>query len=270
MPDEVVQNSVPAVTVAAPVPVPVEGGSATGGEQQLEGVSSPPEAAAPTTAEGGNVTAQGGNTTAPAPQRREWYHDRIGQLTARNKELEARLNTAPAPAATEQPGAAAAALTRDEINRRAVQLASEMKFAEECNAVVSQGKAEFNDFDASLSNLRNVIGIPTAQGPVLPVALVEAALATGQGHKVLYELSKDPDKAYEIASLSPARQAVALAQFAATATAPKVKVSNAPSPVQAKVGGGRVAGEARLDDDNLPIGEWMKLRDKQEREALSR
>ena len=89
----------------------------------------------------------------------------------------------------------------------------------------------------------------------------EARKESGNPHEVLYHLAKNPDEAARIAMLPTARQAVAVAKVAQGLGAPR-RVSSAPPPITPKVNGQGTA-PASLDDPNLSMEEWARLRNEQ-------
>jgi hypothetical protein len=80
----------------------------------------------------------------------------------------------------------------------------------------------------------------------------------------MYTLGGDIAEADRILSMPPMAQAVALAQLAGTIKAPEPvkKITSAPAPVTPKVGGGQGKNTPSLDDPNMPVGDWIKLREK--------
>ena len=173
-------------------------------------------------------------------------------------------------------------------DRAAVQLAAkQMLFDQQCNESAELGRKAHPDFDVTLSELRKVAPLIDGAGrPMLAPEFVEAALATGRGHEVLYALGKDKPEADRIMSLAPMKQAVELERFAAK-LAPEgsesgkpdegvieqgqriVREASAPLPIPRVIGRGTVR-ELRLDDPNLPTSEWMERRQAEVAEARKR
>ena len=146
-----------------------------------------------------------------------------------------------------------------EVQRQAQQIA----FNKECDAVAAKGQAEYQDFPKAMQEYVALGG--------LTQPFLEAVLATDEPHKVLYELSKDKDKAFSIISLPPVRQAVEIAKFAGklsssgNAPTPVVRGTSAPEPISPKVGSRQVTagGEVRLDKaGEVPISDWIAARNK--------
>ena len=183
-------------------------------------------------------------------QRRE-AEEQAARLQERLVELEARQTAAPPP-----PLPKAAELTQQQIEIRAQQLAQQQTFQRRIQEVDSQGAAEFSDWNVALTKFQPLGGI--APG------IVEAAMELDEPARVIYALSQDLNKAASLTGLSPARQAVALAKFAA-ALPPKGKaptVSAAPAPTTGVVGASR-SGEKGLDSSDISLDEWITLREKQ-------
>jgi hypothetical protein len=143
------------------------------------------------------------------------------------------------------------------------QRAAMMAFNEKCNAVAAQGKAQYSDFDNAVQAINSGVGEMTPQ-------FLEAVLETGAPSDVIYALGKQLDRAADIMALSPARQGVALAKFAAELASNKKpagkKVSDAPEPISPKVGAPKMKGSPSIDDDSIDIKEWMRLRETQLKE----
>jgi hypothetical protein len=147
--------------------------------------------------------------------------------------------------------------TADDLQRQAQQIAEQNEFNRQVAAEVQRGRGVYaQDFDQVAANLQ--------QFGELPRTFVEAALATGKGADVIYHLGKDIVEASRILGLPPMAQAVALAQIAHGVKAPEPPktVSSAPPPVSPKVGDGKKTNTPSLEDADLPIADWIKLREK--------
>jgi hypothetical protein len=147
-----------------------------------------------------------------------------------------------------------AALPEDEIERRAeakaTQKAAAQSFERNASEVITKGRAEFQDFDESLGQFRHLGG--------LDQDTLAAAMETGQGHKVLYTLSKDLARVQELQAMSPTARAVALDRMAhQLQEAPKV--SRAPAPIEPLSARAATATDALRDEDS--IDEWMRKRE---------
>ena len=198
----------------------------------------------------------------PAPTTPDWVMPRIGELTAkfreaerRAQEAEAKLAAQAAPAPTSAPQASTV-----DFNAAVSAEARKMLYDTECNKVWSKGNAEFPDFAPAVQTLNQALG-------GLPQDFIEAAIETGDAPRILYELSKDINKAAGILLLgSPAKMAVAVTKFAESLAKPTPaagkSVSNAPEPIPGAVGG-NVAAPASLENEGISMKEWIALRNKE-------
>lgn len=143
-----------------------------------------------------------------------------------------------------------------DLQQMAAQIAANNAFNERVAAEVARGRAGHQDFDQVAANLQRF--------GELPRTFVQAAMATGKGAEVMYHLGGDIAEADRILSLEPIEQAVALAALAGSIKAPEPakKVTSAPPPVTPKVGSGAGRNTPSLEDNNLPIADWIKLREK--------
>lgn len=143
-----------------------------------------------------------------------------------------------------------------DLQQMAAQIASNNAFNERVAAEVARGRAGHQDFDQVAANLQRF--------GELPRTFVQAAMATGKGAEVMYHLGGDIAEADRILSLEPIEQAVALAALAGSIKAPEPakKITSAPAPVTPKVGGGAGKNTPSLSDNDLPIADWIKLREK--------
>lgn len=229
--------------------------------------AAPPEASAAVEAP---VVADAGQTTAPESVPHETVADdssakppqglldRIGQLTRQKRELEERLQQAEAyrqpSQGYEQPADAGVYDPRNvqlEIHRQAQELAKQQQWRDTTDKIWNDGLSKYGDWAPQLNNMATLLG-------GIPTSLTEAAIETGNPQEVLYHLAKNPDEAARIAMLPPTRQAVAVAKVASGLNAPK-RVSSAPPPITPKVQGIGSA-PATLDDPNISMEEWAKLR----------
>lgn len=143
------------------------------------------------------------------------------------------------------------ALARQE----AAKMLAEKTFNDQCNAVYSAGKAEFQDFDQSVANLQ-MVGANRE--------FLELATTTDAGHKLIHHLGSDLDEAARILSLPPVQMARELTKLEMKLSQPVSKpVSKAPEPIK-PIGTGKATSEGLSDD--LPIEEWMR----REREMRNR
>lgn len=225
-------------------------------------VAPPPvdDAPAPAGAEGngealGNASPSPSDSESRPPQ---GLLDRIGQLTRQKRELEERLQAMEAPPQqyydTQQTGGVDPKQIQMEIYRQAQELTKQNEWKNTTEKVWNEGLAKYGDWAPQLNNMAQILG-------GIPTTLTEAAIESGSPHEVLYHLAKNPDEAARIALLPPTRQAVAVAKLAQNVSAPR-KVTSAPPPISPKVQGIGSA-PASLDDPNISMEEWARLRNEQ-------
>lgn len=177
---------------------------------------------------------------------------RAREFQARLEELE-KAQKAPAAAAVPPEGdtvprSEVERLAREQAQRIAAEQAAEKaaqdraaEFNRAADDVYQAGVKEFPEFDSAVQNLRN-LGFMTYN-------TVEAALATDNPQRVIYELGKNPAEAERITSLPPLKMAVELAKIASKAPVPAKKdVSAAPPPVK-PIEGNVKPGEDPRDED---------------------
>lgn len=220
--------------------------------------------------------------TEEQPKKRPWWERRMGQITAQRQEAEQRANHLSQelqrtqaelrriasggqqpPQGQQLPGLPPNAIvaTREQLQAEAVSLARELaeeeSYVNRCNSVFHAGVENFgDDFKSSLKEMID------AFGGELPRPLVEAILETDTPAEVIHKLSKDLDRAYELASMSPTKMAIAVAKMGVKVPAPAKKISNAPAPVKPVVGPGGAKATQGLSDD-LPMDQWVREREKQ-------
>ena len=155
-----------------------------------------------------------------------------------------------------QPTAPVVPQNAQDLQRMAADIAAQNEFNRQVGAEVARGRTVHQDFDQVAANLQRF--------GELPRHFVEAAMATGKGAEVIYQLGNDVIEADRILSLPPMQQAVALATLATSIKAPEAPktITSAPAPVAPKVSGGKTTNTPTLEDENLPIADWIKLREK--------
>jgi hypothetical protein len=186
--------------------------------------------------------------------------DRIGQLTRQKRELEERLQQVESYRQQQYTPQEAESAPYDprtvqlEIHRQAQELAKQQAWKDTTDKIWNEGLSKYGDWAPQLNNMAQILG-------GIPTTLTEAAIESGTPHEVLYHLAKNPDEAARIALLPPTRQAVAIAKVAQNLNAPK-RVSAAPPPITPKVNGAGTA-PATLDDPDISMEEWIRLRNAQ-------
>lgn len=194
----------------------------------------------------------------PAAKPPQGLLDRIGQLTRQKRELEERLaqmEYVRQPQVEASPeGQLDPRTVQLEIHRQAQQIAQQQAWKDTTDKIWNEGLQKYGDWAPQLNNMAQILG-------GIPTSLTEAAIESGSPHEVLYHLAKNPDEAARIALLPVARQAVAVAKVAQGLANPR-RVSSAPPPITPKVNGIGSA-PASLDDPNLSMEEWARLRNEQ-------
>lgn len=137
--------------------------------------------------------------------------------------------------------------------QQASQQQQAQKVAQDWQSKVEKVRAIAPDFDEAFAN---VAEITFAQ------STLDAVAGHEKGAEIAYLLGKDPVKAYQIASLPPMQQLIAIGEIAAKTNLTKPKtVTNAPPPVKP------VSGKSSIVDPNsLSMKEWVAYRNKQLRQ----
>ena len=228
-------------------------------------------------AESGDGTS---GDTPPKGGLEPWVERRFGQLTAEKhserrarekaeneakelREVVARLSgtaTGNTDGHTNPP--AQPAIRPDDIEalveKRASEKAALESFNAACNRVADQGAKEFTDFASARDTLNSAYGETIQRRP----EFLEAVVTVPDGHKVFYHLGKNPQEAERILNMAPIPMAMEIGRIAATLSKPVDRaISSAPSPIRGVVNGS-VRKEATLDDEDIPIEQWMELREK--------
>lgn len=192
------------------------------------------------------------------------FMQRVGALTRQKDELAAKLaalEMAPKPEAVPgtTPAAVPAGNLEAELNRRAEEIANAKTFNQTAWDITNAGSAKHRDFQQAVVALNSTFGQMSRE-------FVEATLEAGGSKEaaadIIHALGTNIDKANGIMTLPLARQAVALTKFAEELKGkPRAPVvSNAPAPIVPAVGRGASVPTHRVDDPNLPIEEFHKLR----------
>lgn len=127
---------------------------------------------------------------------------------------------------------------------------------------VGQFKATTEDFDDVLETVDHI---------EIPRPLQQAIMEDELGPRLAYELARNPERFEKIARLSPVGAIKALGEFkaglnTAKAAPPQRKpVSNAPEPIRPVANGS--SGTAHKPLDQLPLSEYIRVRNKQESAA---
>ena len=240
----------------------------------------PPEAQAPevlveTKPEVAEVAVVPKEDEKPTPTS-DWKDKRIAQLTAKLREVEKApkaLPQAPSPGVVAMPGTPEfQALVDTEVNKKAGAIAQIQAFNQACDATAAEGRKNWQDFDSRVANLQKLIDGNNPAEVQLFNNFLLAAIETGEGPKVIYELGGDLNEAHRIIALPPIKMGVALAKLS-IGQGPAREISNAPKPIK-PVGSTNTNVEARPDDpdqgDRLSTEEWMKRRNAQMDQKFAR
>lgn len=247
----------------APVDPAPSGGpppSAAESVESQEGEVVPPAVQAP--------SGTGQPPASPKPPKVDWREARIAKLTAQL--AEARQQAA-APASSPVPTPAAEAEINSKAERLATQLEAQREFNRRCNETAVAGRAVFGEelFNNRVMELRRIVDGNDPSAVATYNTLLEAAMETGEGARVIHALGADPNEAARLMSLPPVKMALEVAKLAA-AKAADVPLTGAPKPVTPI--GGRGASNERIDptdaerSDRLDTATWMKRREEQVKE----
>ncbi len=212
-------------------------------------------------------------TPAPAPvvaaPASDWKDKRIAELTAKlneaRKSAPAPVNP-PAPALGESAEAISARIDAA-ANEKAALIAAANDWDNRCTAVVEAGKSAFPDFDARMKACQSVVNFADPNESAQFNSIVAAALETGMAHKLIHALGETPGEVKRLMGLPPMKVAVEIATRAAKLGAGPAapEPSGAPAPIE-PIGslGKHYDGldTATPNGAKLPIGEWMKQREK--------
>ncbi|MEN6549713.1 MAG: hypothetical protein ABFE07_27025, partial [Armatimonadia bacterium] len=163
-----------------------------------------------------------------------------------------------------------ATLTEAEVEARAQakaeQIAEQRRFVESCNELAKTGSKEFPDFNTKIADLQRLVDKDDPSSIARYNEMLQAVLATENGHEVLYRLGSDLNKAAQVLNLSGARLGVELARLGATAGEAGT-VTSAPPPLKPIASKGQTRAEIRPDDperaDELDKHAWFARRQKQ-------
>ena len=239
---------------------------------------------------------------AEVDKRPPWFVKRIDEVTAKRHEEAARadkaegqvrelktliqgfLNSGATPAqaaaaagvgeeAAEQARQQRAPLTDADIDALVEKKAAEKiqaeeqgrlvaEFNERCNSVKAIGDKEYPDFEVAVTKLK-------AAG-VTDYIFLDAVTAFDEAPQLIHHLGQNPDDAIRIRKMSAPRMAAELAKLAtkmpelpSKAAKAAKPASNAPAPVT-RIGGTGTPGAPSLDDPNIDMATWVKLRQEQE------
>jgi len=262
-------------------------GSPSAADQTPPGPQGGPAPAPSDGQAGGQTSGEGsqGGQQQQEPPRVDWRDRRIGELTARGRELRAENERLKAQLAGEQApnGQQAArapngqfqqpagyqgppdqATINQQIEERAHILAANQEFTRRCNEVAEVGRRTYNDFDSAVGRLVGLVDSNDPQGVQAYNGFLNAALETGEASKIIHALGNDLNEASRILSLNPTRMVVELTRMAAR---PVQALSHAPRPINPAASSGQNQRTSLSPDDpgsdQLSTEEWMKSRNEQ-------
>jgi hypothetical protein len=199
------------------------------------------------------------------PKAKTWEQRRIDELTRARREaertaaaLKADLDTAMALVEAARRGEAApetptapTAVPKDEIERRAAEIAAEREYQRQITSTISAGDKEFGrEFTDSCNTLADL-------GANERPEFMQIVTDTDGGHKVLQHLGQNPEEADRILRLPPHKMAMEIGRISDKLNKPKeVPVSKAPEPIKP------IEGDARVvkSPDEMDDEEWFKWR----------
>lgn len=208
------------------------------------------------------------------------------KLTERAAPEAAAAGTGGAAAPARSASPAGRAPTQAELEALVQQEAARQNFTRQCNEAFASGKSAHPDFEKVIGDLNALSPVydPRLGRSVVPQSLVEAALATGQAHEVLYALGKDSSLADRVLTMTPLQQAAELTKLSlkleasqaagaseaeAASAAAAANASRAPAPVKPKVTGS--GSTAPVWDpaatDKFSTEEWIAKREADVRRA---
>jgi len=242
-----------------PEVVPPEGVGAT---EQAPGEKPVETAPAASDGEGGDGKSESlGEAKAPSPPEPDWRDKRIATLTRRLKELQERPPQPPTPPV---PGS-----QQDidlKIEARAREMAVIQEFNRRCDEAATAGRGKYGEaeFNGRVANIQKLVDSSDPGSVQAYNNLLQAAIDTGEGARVLHDLGADLNEAQRVLALNPTRMAVELTKKALTVP---TEVSSAPKPITT-VGSRGVTHERISPDDpdradHLSTREWMARREKQ-------
>jgi hypothetical protein len=162
-----------------------------------------------------------------------------------------------------------------DVDARAQQIAQQNAFQERVASTDVEGRQAFPDWDTKVRSLHGLIDTSNQSEVFAYNQLVDAAIATGVGPKVIHELSGNLNEAMRLLGLPPVRMAVELTKMSqkleTAAANSDGAISNAPAPLRTTVGNRGVSHERISPDDpdradGLDLSTWMARRAQQVKE----
>lgn len=202
-------------------------------------------------------TEESASSEEPETKKIPWFQKRLNDITAKNRDILTQNENLKRQLADALEGKLPA--TEEEINKRAkaeaARIAQQTDFDRRCNEAADKGSAEFTDFTDAVTNL--------GAAGAFDSPLIGSVLELDEPHKMLYKLGKDPELAERLMNMTPAKQAIELARMEAAARTPKPKqISKAPPPIT-PVTTGNTKAKIDLNDEEVPMADWLAERNRQ-------
>ena len=202
----------------------------------------------------------------PEQHEPDWYRKRIGDMTRKYADSERdrealRQRLAEAEQKREEDGERryTAAEMRAEAAKHAETIANQRMQESALQRIGEAGQTEYTKtaWNAACNTLADLGANDKPEFMALVAELPN-------GHAVLHQLGTDPDAAYRVLNMSPARMAMEIGRMSAAVAAPKVDVapkpppvSKAPAPINPLQGRGMVV---ETDLSKMSTAEYMKKR----------
>lgn len=187
----------------------------------------------------------------PKSKQPQWVQRRIDELTRaryderrRADDAEARLRQLQPDQSQNSQAIPPGYIPVQDVQRFVAEQASTAQYNRACDAIADAG-AMVAAFDEGLGNLRALGVNPSNRADPLMQVLTE--LDADEGARAIASLGANPDEAYRILNLSPARMAVEVAKMAAKPA--RSSVSRAPSPITPLNGGAAKGGDPYTMND---------------------
>lgn len=140
------------------------------------------------------------------------------------------------------------------VTRRAAELSAQQAFKQKTDSLLSQGRAEFKDFDERCNLIAEIGGNDRADFLPLVTELPDS-------HKILAQMADNPAEARRILSAPGPLMAIELTKFAMNAAKPAPKqISSAPKPITPIDGTAKPNDELSEDDSDEA---WFRKRQAQ-------
>jgi hypothetical protein len=195
----------------------------------------------------------------PAERRFAALTAKLGDKDRRLAELERQLTEARAKLAPEDKSVTD---TSDVIEQEVQRRLEEREFKAKLNSFIAAGEKELgrDEWNKKTNFLRDM-------GATLNPAFLTALVEAGNAGKLVTYFDQEPEVLASIMDKPPVAMAAALGRLATQINqpAPKNVLSSAPRPA-APVKAVAVAPEPSLDDESLPMDEWVKVWDKRQAE----